>query len=177
MPRGYDQILYILPFDHRSSFQAKLFGWKSRLSKAQIAPISSAKQVIYDGFKSMVEAVGELQGAGVQPDVCKAEGLDRCEDCAVVEAAARAGGRDRVGCIVLGRGGDERRVRKWLTIAAAVPGFIFGFAVGRASLWDPLVGWKNKTITREQAVIEIALRYREFVRLFEAAVAVPAGVR
>jgi hypothetical protein len=30
MPRGYDRALYILPFDHRGSFQAKMFGWKSR---------------------------------------------------------------------------------------------------------------------------------------------------
>lgn len=29
MQRGHDQILYILPFDHASSFEAKLFGWKA----------------------------------------------------------------------------------------------------------------------------------------------------
>jgi 5-dehydro-2-deoxygluconokinase len=120
----------------------------------------------------MVEAIGELQGAGVEPDVGKVEGPDRREDCALVAAAARAGGRDRVGCIVLGRGEDEPRVRNWLTIAAAVPGFI-GFAVGRTSFCDPLVGWKDETTTREQAVTEIARRTREFVNLFEAA---PAGV-
>jgi 5-dehydro-2-deoxygluconokinase len=34
MPRGYDRALYILPFDHRGSFQAKMFGWKSPLSEA-----------------------------------------------------------------------------------------------------------------------------------------------
>jgi 5-dehydro-2-deoxygluconokinase len=66
-------------------------------------------------------------------------------------------------------------VRNWLTIAAAVPGFI-GFAVGRTSFWDPLVGWKDQTTTREQAVTELARRCREFVNLFEAAVAAPAGV-
>lgn len=91
----------------------------------------------------MVEAIGELQGAGVEPDVGKGEGPDRREDCALLAAAARAGGRDRVGGIVLGRGEDEPRVRNWLTIAAAVPGFI-GFAVGRTSFWDPLVGCKDE---------------------------------
>jgi hypothetical protein len=55
MPRGHDQILYIL-FDHRSSFRAKLFGWKSSPSKAQTAQISIAKQVIYDGAKSALVA-------------------------------------------------------------------------------------------------------------------------
>ena len=42
MPRGYDRALYILPFDHPSSFQAK----------AQTAEIGSAKEVIYDGFNA-----------------------------------------------------------------------------------------------------------------------------
>jgi hypothetical protein len=35
MPRGYDRALYILPFDHRGSFQTNMFGWKSPLSEAQ----------------------------------------------------------------------------------------------------------------------------------------------
>ena len=29
---GFDTSLYILPFDHRGSFQTKLFGWKGVLS-------------------------------------------------------------------------------------------------------------------------------------------------
>ena len=28
---GYDKPLYIQPFDHRGSFQTKLFGWKGKL--------------------------------------------------------------------------------------------------------------------------------------------------
>jgi hypothetical protein len=81
-------------------------------------------------------------------------------------AAVRRGGRDRVGCIILGRGEDDRKVHEWLTTAAAVPGFI-GFAVGRTSFWDPLVAWRAKQITREQAVNDIVRRYREFVDTFE----------
>jgi myo-inositol catabolism protein IolC len=50
MPRGYDRPLYILPFDHRGSFQTKMFGWQSPLSDAQTAEIAGAKQVIYEGF-------------------------------------------------------------------------------------------------------------------------------
>ena len=300
MTRGFDRPLYILPFDHRGSFQTKLFGWKSPLSDEQTAKIAGAKQVIYDGFQSalaagvpagkagilvdeqfggailrdaaakgivtacpaeksgqdefdfeygedfgrhietfdptfckvlvrynpqgdralnqkqagrlkrlsdflaarnrsrfmfellvppekaqldevkgdkktydlelrpglMVEAIRELQGAGVDPDVWKIEGLDRAEDCQKIVAAARAGGRDHVDCIVLGRGEDERKVREWLGIAAKVPGFI-GFAVGRTVFWDALVAWRAKTVTREQAVAQIAGRYREFVDLFD----------
>src|SRR5262249_8658397 len=50
MPRGYDRALYILPFDHRGSFQTKMFGWKSPLSEAQSAEIGRAKEIIKGGF-------------------------------------------------------------------------------------------------------------------------------
>jgi myo-inositol catabolism protein IolC len=300
MPRGYDRPLYILPFDHRGSFQAKMFGWQSPLSEAQTSEISGAKQIIYDGFKSalaagvpkqragilvdeqfgaailrdaasnnavtacpaeksgqeefdfeygedfarhieafeptfckvlvrynpqgdralnerqtarlkrlsdcladknrsrfmfellvppektqldklkgdkkvydrelrprlMVEAIHELQNAGVEPDLWKIEGLDRRDDCEEIVTAARIAGRDRVSCIVLGRGEDDQKVRNWLAVAASVPGFI-GFAVGRTTFWDPLIAWRSKKATREQTVAEIAGRYREFVDLFE----------
>jgi 5-dehydro-2-deoxygluconokinase len=302
MPRGYDRALYILPFDHRGSFQAKMFGWKSPLSEEQTVEISRAKEVIYDGFNSalangvpkektgilvdeqfgagilrnatskniitacpaeksgqeefdfeygkdfahhieafnptfckvlvrynpqgdralnkrqatrlkrlseflaakgrsrfmfellvpaekpqleklngdnttydrelrpglMVEAIHELQNAGVEPDLWKVEGLDRVKDCERVVAAAGAHGRDHVGCIILGRGEDERKVQQWLEIAAEVPGFT-GFAVGRTVFWDPLVAWRSKKATREQTVAAIAKRYRELVDLFERA--------
>jgi myo-inositol catabolism protein IolC len=302
MPRGYDRPLYILPFDHRGSFQSKMFGWTSPLSDAQTAEIARAKQVIYEGFgaalaegvpkenagilvdeqfgaailrdaslkaivtaspaeksgqeefafeygedfvrhietfnptfckvlvrynprgdralnqrqrarlkrlsdfladkgrsrflfellvpaqkaqldrlkgdkaaydhelrpRLMVEAIHDLQCAGVEPDVWKVEGLDRREDCEEIVAAARADGRDDVGCIILGRGADESKVREWLQTAAPVEGFI-GFAVGRTDFWDPLTAWRSNRASREQAVAEIAKRYREYVDLFEQA--------
>jgi len=51
---GFDKPLYILPFDHRGSFQSKMFGWKGTLTSDQTAQIAATKQVIYDGFKSAV---------------------------------------------------------------------------------------------------------------------------
>jgi 5-dehydro-2-deoxygluconokinase len=116
----------------------------------------------------MVRAIRELQDAGIEPDVWKIEGLDRPEDCVRVVAAAHRDGRDRVGCIVLGRGENDEKVRQWLKTAAAVPGFI-GFAVGRTSFWGPLTEWKEGRITREAAANEIARRYREWVDIFESA--------
>ena len=50
MTLGYSQPLYILPFDHRGSFQKKLFGWEGSLTPEQTAEVASAKQVTYDGF-------------------------------------------------------------------------------------------------------------------------------
>src|SRR3989475_7680392 len=299
---GFNEPLYILPFDHRGSFQTKMFGWTGTLSPEQTAEIASTKQVIYDGFKAalqagvpkqkagilvdeqfgaailrdarangyttacpaeksgqeefdfqygeefakhieafqptfckvlvrynpegdralnqrqaarlkrlsdylhtngrskfmfellvpaeksqldrlkgdkkaydvelrprlMVETIREFQDAQVEPDVWKIEGLDRREDCEKMVAVARRGRRDDVGCIILGRGENDQKVREWLTTAAAVPGFI-GFAVGRTSFWGPLVSLRAKQITRDAAVAEIARRYLEFVNIFENA--------
>ena len=298
---GFTQALYILPFDHRGSFETKLFGWHGDLTPAQTAEIASTKQVIYDGFTSavvagapkekaailvdeqfgaailhdasakgfitacpaeksgqdefdfeygenfadhieamhptfckvlvrynpegdatlnlqqsarlkrlsdylhsksqsrfmfellvpaekaqldrlqgdkkaydldlrprlMVQAIEELQNAGVEPDVWKIEGLDHREDCEAIVASVHREGRDQVNCIVLGRGEDDQKVRQWLTTAAGVKGFI-GFAVGRTDFWEPLVNLRAKRISREAAVSAIAEHYREFVEIFES---------
>jgi 5-dehydro-2-deoxygluconokinase len=299
---GYNQPLYVLPFDHRGSFETKMFGWHGELSAEQTGEIAAAKQVIYDGFKAaiaggvpkqkaailvdeqfgadilrdaaelgyttacpaeksgqeefdfeygedfarhveafhptfckvlvrynpegdaalnqrqasrlrqlsdylrqrsrswfmfellvpaekaqldrlqgdkrrydlelrpglMVQTIQQLQDAGVEPDVWKVEGLDHPEDCEKIVAVARRGGRDNVGCIILGRGEDDEKVLEWLATAAAVDGFI-GFAVGRTDFWEPLVNLRAKRITRRTAVVQIAGRYKEFVHTFEAA--------
>ena len=113
----------------------------------------------------MVRAIEQLQAAGVEPDVWKIEGLDRREDCEAIIRAAQADGRNAVGCIILGRGEDDAKVREWLSTAASVPGFI-GFAVGRTDFWQPLVDWRGGKIAIDRAVDEVAGRYREFVDLF-----------
>src|SRR5262249_41245741 len=114
----------------------------------------------------MAAAIKELQDAGVEPDVWKVEGLDRPKDCERIVRAARRQGRDKVGCILLGRGEDEKKVHEWLVAASVVSGFI-GFAVGRTSFWRPLVDLRAGKITRDAAVNAIAHRYAEFVDVFE----------
>lgn len=299
---GFNQPLYILPFDHRGSFATKMFGWHGDLNASQSAEIAAAKRVIYDGFQSavaagvpkenagilvdeqfgavilrdakangfttacpaeksgqeefdfeygadfaqhigtlqptfckvlvrynpegnavanhrqsvrlrtlseylhaksqsrfmfellipaektqlnmlnndsriydlemrpklMVQAIRYLQDAGVEPDVWKVEGLDRREDCERIVAVATRDGREKVGCIILGRGEDDKKVHQWLATAASVRGFI-GFAVGRTDFWQPLINYRAGTITRLDAVREIAGRFTEFVRVFKEA--------
>ncbi len=116
----------------------------------------------------MVRAIHELQDAGVEADVWKIEGIDRREDCQRVVDAARRGGRDRVGCIILGRGEDDVKVRQWLSTAAGVPGFI-GFAVGRTTFWNSLMEYRAGRLARDGAVARISASYREWVDLFEKA--------
>jgi myo-inositol catabolism protein IolC len=301
MSLGYMCPLYVLPFDHRATFQTGLFGWKGTPDVEQTARVAAAKEVVYQGFKValdggvqkeragilvdeqfgaailadarrrgivtaapaemsgqdefefaygadyarhieavdptfckvlvrfnpegdaalnarqaarlrelseylhgharlymfellvppqpaqlasvggdqraydqqirpglMVRAIRELQDAGVEPDVWKIEGLDARDDCEKVVAAARRDGRADVGCIVLGRGENEQKVVDWLTTAAAVAGFI-GFAVGRTTFWDALVGWRDARLTADQATAQIATRYCRWAQIFEAA--------
>lgn len=113
----------------------------------------------------MIRAIRELQKCGVEPDVWKLEGLDRKEDSERVCQATREGGRNNVGCIVLGRGENEAKVREWLTVGANVTGVI-GFAVGRTVFWEPLKAFKENKLTREQAVQNIADNYGRFCKLW-----------
>jgi myo-inositol catabolism protein IolC len=306
MSIGYKRTLYILPFDHRGSFEKEMFGWDGALSAEQTARIAAAKQVIYAGLQPavaaglprdragllvdeqfgaailadarengfitaapaeksgqaefdfeygaefarhieamdptfckvlvrynpegdarlnarqaarlhqlseylqthnrlflvevlvpatydqlvraqgdrhaydlevrpqlQVRAMHELLDAGVEPDVWKIEGLERKDDYRAVVAAAQRDGRTNVGCVVLGRGENEQKVVEWLSIAAGVPGFI-GFAVGRTTWWEPLVGWRDGHLTAEAAAAQIAHRYCRWVGIFEKA-ATPEG--
>jgi myo-inositol catabolism protein IolC len=137
---------------------------------AQLQPLGNDKKAYDLQLRPtlMVQAIHELQDSGVEADVWKIEGIERKEDCQKVVAAARRAGRDKVGCIILGRGEDDQKVRQWLATAARVPGFI-GFAVGRTTFWDPLVSYRAQKITRDAAVAQIAASYREWVDLFEKA--------
>jgi hypothetical protein len=47
MNLGYNKDLYVQPFDHRGSFQVKLFGWAEAMTDAQTAEIAATKQVIF----------------------------------------------------------------------------------------------------------------------------------
>ena len=66
---GFTRDLFIMPFDHRGSFQEKLFGIKGRQpNEAETAEIASYKQIIYDGFKKAVAAGVPKDKAGILVD-------------------------------------------------------------------------------------------------------------
>jgi myo-inositol catabolism protein IolC len=55
MALGYDGKLYILAFDHRGSFQKKMFGIEGEPDDDQTATIADAKHLIYEGLKKASE--------------------------------------------------------------------------------------------------------------------------
>lgn len=68
MSIGYEKPLYVLPFDHRGTFQNQMFGWKGVLTGDQTAAIAGAKEVIYDGFKAALAAGVPKENAGILVD-------------------------------------------------------------------------------------------------------------
>ena len=58
MALGYDGKLYILAFDHRGSFQKKMFEIHGEPTAEETRTISDAKHLVYEGMVKAVEAGG-----------------------------------------------------------------------------------------------------------------------
>lgn len=114
----------------------------------------------------MLQSIAELQDAGVEPDIWKIEGLDRAIDCDLVARLIRRGGREHVTAVVLGRGANAERVEHWLRAGSHTPGYA-GFAIGRTIWWHGIESFKNGKVTRDEAIADIAARYRHFIDVYE----------
>jgi 5-dehydro-2-deoxygluconokinase len=68
MALGYDGKLYILAFDHRGSFQKKMFGIEGDPTAEETEKISSAKRLIFEGMLAAVERGAEAGATGVLVD-------------------------------------------------------------------------------------------------------------
>ena len=68
MALGYDGKLYILAFDHRGSFQKKMFGIQGDPTPEETARIVDAKHLIYEGMTEAVSRGAEASATGVLVD-------------------------------------------------------------------------------------------------------------
>ncbi|HEY3725709.1 MAG TPA: DUF2090 domain-containing protein [Solirubrobacteraceae bacterium] len=68
MALGYDGKLYILAFDHRGSFQKKMFGIEGDPTPEQTDTISDAKRLIFEGMEEAVRRGAEAGATGVLVD-------------------------------------------------------------------------------------------------------------
>ncbi len=68
MALGYDGKLYILAFDHRGSFQKKMFGIEGDPTPEESETISDAKRLIFEGMLEAVERGAEAGATGVLVD-------------------------------------------------------------------------------------------------------------
>lgn len=85
-----------------------------------------------------------------------------------IAVQCRAGGREGVACVVLGRGADDDKVDDWLRSGAPVAGYV-GFAIGRSIWGDPLKGWIEGGLSREDAASQIADNYLRFIDVYATA--------
>jgi myo-inositol catabolism protein IolC len=118
----------------------------------------------------MLEAILQLQNGGVEPDIWKIEGIDDRESCREIAQLARREGRDRVSCVVLGRGASDEKVDEWLRAAAGLEGYI-GFAIGRSIFADAVKAYAADPdgFDRDAAVSKISANYRRFIDVYEGA--------
>jgi myo-inositol catabolism protein IolC len=68
MTLGYDGKLYFLAFDHRGSFQKKMFGIEGDPTEEETAKIADAKHLIFEGMLRAVEQGAEPGVTGVLVD-------------------------------------------------------------------------------------------------------------
>jgi myo-inositol catabolism protein IolC len=115
----------------------------------------------------MRRAIAEIQDFGCEVDIWKIEGVDAREDAEMLARQTRTGeGREKVVCVLLGRGASDEKVDHWLRQAAPVEGFV-GFAIGRSIWWDALKGYLDAAIERDDAAKQIADNYLRFIRVYE----------
>jgi myo-inositol catabolism protein IolC len=68
MALGYQGKLYILAFDHRGSFQKKMFGIQGDPTPEETETISDAKRLIFEGMLKAVDEGLDAEAAGVLVD-------------------------------------------------------------------------------------------------------------
>ncbi|HZU20490.1 MAG TPA: DUF2090 domain-containing protein [Gaiellaceae bacterium] len=118
----------------------------------------------------MMKAILQLQNGGVEPDIWKIEGIDDREACNEIAQLVRREGRDRVSCVVLGRGASDELVDRWLRAAAGLDGYI-GFAIGRSIFGESVKAYAADPdgFDRDAAVERIARNYLRFIEVYEGA--------
>jgi len=68
MSLGYDGKLYILAFDHRGSFQTKMFGIEGDPTPEQTATIADAKHLIFEGMVKAADRGADPHASGALVD-------------------------------------------------------------------------------------------------------------
>ena len=116
----------------------------------------------------VMQVIADNQAAGVEAATWKVEGLETADAARAVVNQIRAGGRDHVNAIVLGRDAPAARLDHWLAVAAPIDGFV-GFAIGRSIWEDPIADHNQGNANKERTVAQIAERYLAFARQYCAA--------
>ena len=108
----------------------------------------------------MARSLKQIIKASIEPTLWKLEGLNTQADWKKLD------GITKTDIIVLGRGESKNAVDHWITTAAK-SGIPDGFAIGRTIFFKPLEQYRDKKITRTQAVEKIAKNYSHYIKLWQ----------
>jgi tagatose-1,6-bisphosphate aldolase len=90
MALGYDGKLYILAFDHRGSFQKKMFGIEGDPTPEETERITDSKHLIYEGMVKATEI------GSVHPDQVGVRSAARATGQSRATSAATSGNRSEI---------------------------------------------------------------------------------
>ncbi len=115
----------------------------------------------------VLKMITELQNAGIEPDVWKIEGMIKPQYYQNTIKQIKAGGRDNVSLIILGRGENPQKMERWLKVGKGIDGVI-GFAIGRTIFLPTLKEYLAKKVTSQQVIDKIADQYYHFYKIFNS---------
>ena len=112
------------------------------------------------------KAVKENRAFGIEPDIWKLEAMYKKADWQKIIKIIENKNKKDIKIIVLGRAASKKQVSQWLKIAANFREII-GFAVGRTIFFPPLEKYRDKKISKRQAIEQIAKQFEYFINLWE----------
>jgi myo-inositol catabolism protein IolC len=137
----------------------------------------AGSQLGFDRKMRAVLAAGvvkELQDFGIEPDVWKMEGFDNEENYHDLIKTIKVGGRENVNLVVLGRGGSEKDVERWLEVGAKEEVFetgrkvegVIGFAVGRTVFWQAIEKFHKSEIGKAEVIQTVSANFQNLYKVF-----------
>ena len=110
-----------------------------------------------------IQAIQELYGANILPDIWKLEGVISPQAMQDISLAVASKGSAQI--VILGRGQDDNAVEQWLKIGAKANNSV-GFAVGRTIFKTAIEQYVTHTCTEEEAITNVAKKFFYFFSLW-----------
>jgi myo-inositol catabolism protein IolC len=121
----------------------------------------------------LTEVINDLQSFGIEPDVWKLKGFEKEENYQEIIKIIKDGGRENVNLIILGGGGKEEEVEKWLEVGvkqmlevgSKIEGVI-GFAIGRTVFWQAIEKFHQGEIGKAEVIQTVSENFQHFYKIF-----------
>jgi 5-dehydro-2-deoxygluconokinase len=150
-----------------------LYDATRRIGRELLVEIISSKHGTLDGGTT-AQVLRELYGAGIRPDWWKLEAQPSAAAWSAIDDVIRMHDPLCRGVVVLGLEASEQELMRAFD-CAVTSAFVKGFAVGRTIFAEPAKAWLAGRISDEEAVHDLAGRFRSLLRVWEDARATRAA--